>query len=391
MLVLNHGAPALCAVDSVSANDGRFVTPINGSFDNESDGTASGGTQAVGASPWVARQTGTAKEELVVDEEAGWSLPILGQLGAIGQNVAVARSRAVPGQAQQPKPEKLSGSISAGNSYDRAGARIDELLEAALDRDPRTAVLDQAVKHYRKTSQKVIAETKDATDYLIPYRGFGPSSEAGDVILDEKVKLKSRASAEFARQKQIDETHIKVVSSVMQLAMGLGMTDQTRGEEVTQSGYESLKQLVGDEEADRTKQELLTWSKGKEMPESVTRRGIWDVTQKQDKHKLVVETSLDEDPVVTEIKRRLHKYNQKSKLAMASSHVIQATLGAASLTPTFIGPAAKTALLAYIMATGGPEQVKIMKELYLDKRFESRCKVVNEEAHLALDNYEIAI
>ena len=43
------------------------------------------------------------------------------------------------------------------------------------------------------------------------------------------------------------------------------------------------------------------------------------------------------------------------------------------------------------MATGGPEQAKLLKELYLDKRFESRWKVLNEEAHLAVENYQVAI
>src|SRR5690606_13528977 len=87
----------------------------------------------------------------------------------------------------------------------------------------------------------------------------------------------------------------------------------------------------------------------------------------------------------------LHKYNKRSKAMMVTSSVVQTLLGAASLTPTFIGPAAKTALVTFIMATGGPEQAKLMKELYLDKRLESRWKVLNEETHLALDNYQLAI
>ena len=61
------------------------------------------------------------------------------------------------------------------------------------------------------------------------------------------------------------------------------------------------------------------------------------------------------------------------------------------MTPTFVGPAAKTALVAFVMATGGPEQCKLLKELYLDKRLESRCKALNEEAHLAVDNYQLAL
>lgn len=293
---------------------------------------------------------------------------------------------------KKPKgvPTRLDGSINLADTENAVGRRIDELLDAALDRDEKTKVLDKAVSHYRKTSQKVIAETKDAVDYMIPYRGFGPSSEAGDIILDEKVKLKSRASAEFARQKHIDETHVKVVASMMQLAMGLGMPDQARGFEISSSGLSSLKQLVGDEEAERTMQMLSAWSKELSIPESVYTQGPWDVHAKQEKLKGVMCEALDADPVVHEITKRLHKYNHRSKFARASAHVVETTLGAASLTPTFVGPAAKAALVAFIMATGGPEQCKLLKELYLDKRFESRWKVINEEAHLALENYQVA-
>ena len=32
-----------------------------------------------------------------------------------------------------------------------------------------------------------------------------------------------------------------------------------------------------------------------------------------------------------------------------------------------------------------------MKELYLDKRFQSRTNVLNEDIHMALDNYELGM
>jgi hypothetical protein len=289
------------------------------------------------------------------------------------------------------KPEKLEAGISVADVHDAVATRVDELLDVALDRDDKAAVLEKAVAHYRTTTQKVIAETKDATDYLIPYRGFGPSSEAGDIILDEKVKLKSRASAEYARQKHIDETHIKLVGGMMQLAMGLGTKNKAESERIIDSGMNSLRVLVGDEEATKTKDMLLTWANGVNVPDHVYTQPVWDVTLRQDKLKSMIETSMDSDPIVKEIVRRLHKYNQHSTFMKVTAHVVQATLGAASLTPSFIGPAAKTALLAFVMATGGPEQCKLLKELYLDKRFESRWKVINEEAHMALENYQIGV
>jgi hypothetical protein len=239
--------------------------------------------------------------------------------------------------------------------------------------------------------QRLVAETKDATDYMIPYRGFGPSIEAGNLILDENVKAKSRASAEYLRQKHVDENHVKVVSSMMQLAMGLGMADRVRGKEITASGLRSLEGLVGTEEAERTLNLMSDWGETLEIPEAVYAQGIWDISQKQEKFSYVMENSLEADAVVHQIKKRLHKYNKRSKIARVGSQVVQSTLGAASMAPNFIGPAAKTALLAFVMATGGPERYKLLKELYLDKRFESRWKVLNEEAHMALESYQVAV
>ena len=42
------------------------------------------------------------------------------------------------------------------------------------------------------------------------------------------------------------------------------------------------------------------------------------------------------------------------------------------------------------MATGGAEEDKMLRELYLDKRLDSRSQVIAEKSHLALENYQIA-
>lgn len=294
-------------------------------------------------------------------------------------------------QPRKKQPRKFDASINLTDGVDAVAARIDDLLDAALARDPQTKVFDKAVSHYKTKTQQVIAEGKDAVDYLIPFRGFGPSSEAGDIITGEKLKLKSRASAEYAKQKHIDEIHVKVVSNMMQIAMGLGSSDKTKGEQSVAQGMAALKELVGDQEAERTLELLNTWMHDLNVPDAIYKQSAWDVNERQQKLQAVMERALDEDPVLNQITKRLHKYNHRSKFARASAHIVQTTLGAAALTPSFVGPAAKAALVTFVMATGGPEQCKLLKELYLDKRFESRWKVINEEAHLALENYHIAV
>jgi hypothetical protein len=318
-----------------------------------------------------------------------WSLPFSGPLDSSTLNKTL-RSTA-PVLLNPQKPARLDASINTSDGGNPVSRTVERLLETALDNDDQAKQLDKAVFHYRKASQRALAQTKDAADYIVPYRGFGPSIEAANLVTGEKISVKSRAAAEYARQKHVDETHIKVVSSVMQMAMGLGMSDPEKGAATVDSGFQSLKSLVGEQEATRTKETLAAWSKEIVVPESVYAQGAWDVQLRQIKRKLVLEAALDNDEVLHQITKHLHKYGHKSKFTRMSSQVIQTTLATAALTPSFIGPAAKGALLAYVMATGGPESCKLLKELYLDKRFESRWKVLNEESHLALENYQFAI
>jgi hypothetical protein len=326
------------------------------------------------------------------------SIPVLGDDGsgahepAAAWHLRIEGPMATTGGAQKTKPSKqYDASIDVSTGDNPLGAQIEQLMDCAWDKDEQGKKLDRAVEHYRTSSQRAVAQSKDTADYIVPFRGNGPSSEAGDVILGEKVKLKSRASSEYARQKRVDDIHLRIAADVIQISMGLGMLDPENSRPMIDAGMTSLKELVGDDQAERTLSMLTNWGQNVRIPETVFTQPVWDVTSKQAKVQQIVAEAVKADPVLEEITKRVHKYNQHSKLGRASSHVIQTTLGVASLTPDFIGPAAKAALVAYVMSTGGPEQCKLLKELYLDKRFDSRWKVLNEQAHMAVENYEVGL
>jgi glutamate-1-semialdehyde aminotransferase len=99
--------------------------------------------------------------------------------------------------------------------------------------------------------------------------------------------------------------------------------------------------------------------------------------------------ALNSDPVVAEIMMRLHKYNHKSKFSRVSARAIETALGTIALGPDFVGAGGRLALGTFVAATGGPEQAKMMKEAYFSKRLESRSNVLNDETHLALQNYQL--
>lgn len=273
----------------------------------------------------------------------------------------------VPVYKSQGKP--LVGSVSEMSPI------IDKLMPTALLKNDQWLTTVQKELKLNTTTQKLLATTKDALNYLLPYRGFGPSAEAGDLILNDKVQIKSLASARYVKQRIIDETHLQVMTAIMELA-----SDINKPENLV-----PLVGLVGDEQANEIRDTLLT-----HVNDSVP-SSTWDVLEKQRRYKLLVKSVVAQDKVVSDITVQLNKYNKKSKLSMNTSKILEPVLAALSLTPNMIGPGAKMALTSYVMVTGGPEQDKLLKELYLDRSLQSRLNLIAEEAHLALDSYYTAM
>ncbi len=284
----------------------------------------------------------------------------------------------------------LKGRVAVGEEMTVVGRRVDVLLDRTLDRDPKTALLNQAVQHYQTKRCRVAAQAKDVADFLFNYRGLSQSIEAGDIITGERLKLKSRAAAEYARQKHIDELHTRIVSNVMQIAMGLGMSDRARGDRTINYGIHRLQPLVGKDAAVGTAEMLANWAQGIRVPEQIFNQPEWDVEHRNEMSSFLVKSAMRHDPVVCEIFKHLHKYNHRTRLARASSRVLDTVFGVLSRNPA-TGHAGIPLLVASVLASGGPEQAKIMKELYLDRRLASRLQVINDEAHMALDNYQLAV
>jgi hypothetical protein len=116
----------------------------------------------------------------------------------------------------------------------------------------------------------------------------------------------------------------------------------------------------------------------------------WTVDEQQEKFKLIVESTIEQDPQIRDILIRLHKFNGRSTFMRVTAKLVYTSLGLASFAPSFIAPVAEVSLLAFMTATGGPEQDKLLREMYLYKCLESRYKTIHEEAHLAVNNAQVA-
>jgi hypothetical protein len=269
--------------------------------------------------------------------------------------------------------------------------QIQNLIELAEDKTDSQTNIKHSCNHFGKPIHRLIASSKDLAELATAYKGFEQSSEAADVILEEKVKLKSRASATYARQKQLDDIQLKVVTALMQIATGYGVKDKTEGDGIVKEGVEQLAELVGQSEAEKSAQVVADWCHAQQQlpfPDCRPLHGPLQVKAECDK---ALARAMQNDPTCDAIKDALHKYNGRSKLARTTAKVLNTSLSIAAFSPTFVSPAAQVAWGAYIMTQGGPEEAKLIKEVYLAKRFESRWHMLNEEASLAVNGYNAAV
>jgi len=325
-----------------------------------------------------------------------WAVVLL--LCVLGSNLvlpATAKKKekdvvANPTTMLQPHIE-LHGEVSVNAAPDPIKKSIDQLVQTAVSRSDRATELLASEKHYKSKFQRAVQKTKDSLNYIVQFRGLSMSSEAGDVILGEKVKLKSAFSSEYFRQKNSDDLQLQITSDLLEIAMRLGNSDQAAGQEDIDAAVKSLTELVGADAAHQAVDGIKQYTQSNSLPESAFQHKVWSIAQKQNKQKLILQQCLNSDPVVQEIKARIHRYNKRSKLYLSTARVVQTSLGLCSFSPTVLAPASQVLLFCFDMSTGGSEEDKLLRELYLDKRLDSRGLVLNETAHMALEGYQLGL
>jgi hypothetical protein len=308
-----------------------------------------------------------------------WSLPCETKLNSQGQRLPNSGTR-------------LTGSVTQWNIDGDFGQLFANLLDSAVGGHPDAARLDKALAHYSKTSSQFLSNCKDAVNFMTPYRGFGPSSQAADVILDEKVKVTDKGSAEYARQRLVDDVHPQLVTKVLQLALAAGTSDPVEHDELVHNAMNSLSGMVGQERAQATLDRLEEWKKLNIPKGAYATVAHYDVETFDAKVKQITKLAMDGDPAMKQIEKSLHKYNHINPLSRAASHPIEGALCVAEFAaPGYFIPAIIQAIdLGYVMATGGPEEKKLIKELYYDRRVESRYRTINAEAQMAMAQYQNA-
>lgn len=300
-----------------------------------------------------------------------------------------SRTAAGAGYVGTPSKVTLHGTIER-SAVRPAGDGTLEALFASVSGDDADSA-GQSQPRFHNGLQKVAEKGKSVLNFAIDYRAFGPSMEGANVILDGQERSKSLNAGAYYGQRQADEKHLQIVSSIMELGMGLGMRGSARGRKLVEAGFTSLRQLAGDQEANRILSTLKAASGNLSFPADLADQELWSMKQREDKIKLIVQSASSSDPAINDVRKDLFRYSNHSKLARHATAWVQGALGIACFSPTILAPIAETSQFFVTMATGGPEQDKLVKELYLSKRLDSRMKVISEKAHMAVDTYHMAL
>jgi hypothetical protein len=361
-----------------------------------------------------------------------WSLPFQGQLGSAqqgnaaapknkpGDDLAIFKPKKVQVLSITP-PETMSNNIlaeaslpgfsTAGDTTKQNGKFIagevsvwdgpfdsdrivNHLLDTHFANSPAGHKFDEQVKRQSNLTHKSIAVTKDSFQELFGYQGVEPSMRAGQLILDSpKMKIRNVAWADYVRQRYIDKIHAQIVSALMQLAEGIGNSETENGTNSIATATGELNALVGNEESERAVKSLTVWLNNAKVSYATFAQSPWTTGEREKKLEEVLITAVDNDPVITGVTKRVMKYANPSRLKRRSSQVIQTTLNGLTIFAPGVIPSvgAGALLLSYKASTGGTEENKLERELLLDKRIQSRLKVITQEASLALDNYRYAL
>lgn len=288
----------------------------------------------------------------------------------------------------------ITGGVSAWDGPFDADRIINYLVDTHFENSPEGKKLDEQVKRQNNLTHKALAITKDSVNNMIEYQGIEPSMRAGRLICDSHdYKIRNNAWAEYERQKYIDQIHFQVVSSLMEIAEGIGNSETERGAKSISTGKESLTALVGEEESKRAVKALSQWLNNMPVAYANFAQTPWTSMERSKKLEEVLKAAVERDPVITKITARVYKYAHPSKTFQYSSVAIQTALDAITIFAPGIIPSVSAAALemGYKISTGGTELNKVERELLMDKRIQSRLKVLSQESAMALDNYRYAL
>ena len=218
----------------------------------------------------------------------------------------------------------IAGEISVWDGPFDGDRIVNHLLEIHFENSAEGKTLDEHVKIQSGLGHRVFEVARDGMNEFVEYQGNGPSMRVGQLILDSpKCKIRNKAWADYARQRYIDKIHGQVVTCLMQLAEGIGNSENEQGAKAIAGAKEELAALVGGEEAGRAVKALTIWLNNIQVPYATFAQAPWNTSEHVKKLEQVVAAAIEHDPVITEVTKRVERYAYPNALKHRSAQLIQ--------------------------------------------------------------------
>lgn len=237
------------------------------------------------------------------------------------------------------------------------------------------------------SSHTISDRAKIMTGMIMGFQGFDPSKEGADIALDEGSLKNKDMSRAYFRQERIDQVHKQVVASIMDLAIGVSSPSGTQGREIIASALATLQGIIGMEETEHILCAFQKLQKELDNSSIVVPQHTWTMHSRDRLLNQMTQAMINNDPVIAEVTTQLRKYNSRSRFSQNTAKVITTTLGIAGFVPTMLAPIAGVSNFVFTSATGGPEQEKLLRELYLSKCLAHRLALIQDDANKIMDAF----
>lgn len=241
------------------------------------------------------------------------------------------------------------------------------------------------------TSKGSTSKAKSLVNFMFDTRGSDWSKEGADIAVHGTSDITSDSTRFYRDQMHRDELHWRVITLIAMIANGLGKAQPSDAQSHTVIGYVTeLRGLIGDGETD----DILKWLTGSDTDRSqsdLRRSETLDLPKVLEAQDAMLEAALNKDIVIASARKELQPYANKTKSRRVATKIAYSTLGMAAFVPNWIAPIAESTFLGTMMANGGPEQDKLLKELYFAKRISKRTELLQRQLNLALDCRAISV
>lgn len=264
---------------------------------------------------------------------------------------------------------------------------INTAAITAMERDPEVVLADQNLFKMQGSGQSAKELSKNFLHYLLNYRGVGPSSAGANALMERKIKASSTLSAELKWEKAVDEKYVSTVNACAELADALDREDAADRAQALSDAKANLNLLVGEEETNKLVDKFQNLKAT--LPATLPNPGSLGVAAERARIRTLEEAVIKQDPILSATSQKLAKYTVTTKTEVVTG-AVQTALGVAGLAPSLIGPCAQLVKTAFILSTGGSEENKLYKEVFLFKRIEVRARTISQLSSTAVRSYHMA-